>query len=340
MTEHDQSQSTSNVGGADVAGVTIDDPWLRRFSAWAKQRFPLEQGVLLLPLYLASLAVGHFATGTSVAIGVWQVAGFFAFWSFFFVVRVFDEHKDYQIDCKNHPERVLQRGIITLAQLRVAAGIAIVAQIAIVSWICIASDSWTVFWTWAVAFVWSLGMAKEFFLHDWLSPRLVPYAISHMLLMPMLAYWAMSIGVATTATGFPTGTLPPLFAALTFLGGFTFELSRKLKAPEEERETVDSYSKVWGSKGAAVIVVCLMAAATAVLIAIFTTLFTGLTTLWWSIGALIVCAIGTSPLLSFARYVRTGAEKKLQTGAALFLLGTYSLTAAATIAAGGLQWTF
>ena len=48
---------------------------------------------------------------------------------FFFHLRVFDEHKDFEEDSRFHPHRVLQRGVITLADLRVLAALCIVAEI-------------------------------------------------------------------------------------------------------------------------------------------------------------------------------------------------------------------
>ncbi len=45
---------------------------------------------------------------------------------------------------------------------------------------------------------------------------------------------------------------------LAFVSGFAFEITRKTRGPEEERETVDSYSKIFGAKGAARIVIVLV----------------------------------------------------------------------------------
>ena len=45
---------------------------------------------------------------------------------------------------------------------------------------------------------------------------------------------------------------------LAFISGFCFEITRKTKGIEEERDTVDSYSKIFGTKGSAYIVMLLV----------------------------------------------------------------------------------
>lgn len=77
-----------------------------------------------------------------------------------------------------------------------------------------------------------------------------------MLIMPLIIFWIWS----TYTSGFDFSREYLLLAALSLLGGFSFEIARKIHAPEAERELVDSYSKAIGFKGAvaAVLVILLV----------------------------------------------------------------------------------
>jgi 4-hydroxybenzoate polyprenyltransferase len=85
-------------------------------------------------------------------------------------------------------------------------------------------------------------MAKEFFCADWIRPRLLLYAFSHMLITPLAMIWTIRLVAPGAAPGGPTA----LYLSLTFISGLAFELARKSRGPEEETHTLDSYSKVLG----------------------------------------------------------------------------------------------
>ena len=106
-------------------GLTREDPWIRRILAWGNERFPLANGILTFVLFTTALLFGRLvasADGVAVPIGLADLLPFFAYYGFFFMLRVFDEHKDYELDCHNHPERVLQSGLITLKDLKILGG--------------------------------------------------------------------------------------------------------------------------------------------------------------------------------------------------------------------------
>jgi 4-hydroxybenzoate polyprenyltransferase len=97
---------------------------------------------------------------------------------------------------------------------------------------------------WLVALGYSLLMAKEFFVGAWLRPRLVLYAVSHMLVMPLILLWVAQMAVGDAPL--PAGV--ELLLALSFLSGFSFEIGRKTRGAAEEREGVDSYTKSLGPR--------------------------------------------------------------------------------------------
>ena len=103
-----------------------------------------------------------------------------------------------------------------------------------------------------VAFAFSLLMLKEFFVADWLKKRFLLYASVHMLIMPLLA---MTVWSFATKQFF--WEIPPwywLYSLVSFFLAFNWEVSRKIRVPEEEIEGVDSYTRLFGTYGAAYLV--------------------------------------------------------------------------------------
>ena len=117
---------------------------------------------------MAGLCVGRgLTTSTAVPMSASDGLGFIAVVSFFLMLRVFDEHKDYELDCLNHPNRVLQSGLISLGHLKVLGGIAILIQLGVSMWLD--GGIGPVSTVWFVVVGWSLLMAVEFFCGEWLE---------------------------------------------------------------------------------------------------------------------------------------------------------------------------
>jgi 4-hydroxybenzoate polyprenyltransferase len=172
------------------------------------------------------------------------LAGAITLLCLFFHLRVFDEHKDYEDDLKYYPERVLQRGLITLRDLKILGASAIAVEL-ILSWMA----GPPAFLSLLIALGFSLLMLKEFFVGAWLRQHFLLYATSHMLIMPLFALVIFSF-----ATGAYAWEAPGWFWLYAFVGffvTFNWEISRKIRAPEEERDGVDSYTKLFGTYGAA-----------------------------------------------------------------------------------------
>lgn len=235
-----------------MSDLSQDSPLPVRLFAWSKERFPPAIILAVLPLYGGTAAMAQLAAAGRIHFGAVDLAGVVACTAFFLLLRVFDEHKDYELDCVNHPDRVLQRGLITLDHLKYLAAGALAVQLAASLWADAGIGGATL--RWAAVLVWSLLMAKEFFIGEWLQPRLVLYATSHMLIMPLAVVWLMYLG----SRGESISWQPQLwYAALVFAIGATGEVARKFKAPEDERDTVDSYTKSLGVAGAGIAVIVL-----------------------------------------------------------------------------------
>jgi len=112
--------------------------------------------------------------------------------------------------------------------------------------------------SWLIMFGYLCLMGVEFFCGEWLEKRLTLYAFSHMMIMPLIVLWLANIA---TPSGDISNVLTPslyLMMLLAFVSGFCFEIARKTRGPEEERETIDSYSKIFGTKGSAYVVIGLI----------------------------------------------------------------------------------
>lgn len=213
---------------------------LARLWTYQRERFPLlRTATLVLVFSAASVSVSaHLAERAPPGWGVYAAA-FLVTLLFFFQLRVLDEVKDGEDDRRFRPERPIPRGLVTL-RLIVGIGVATV-PIAVVA--CAAVDV-RLLGLLALVWGWMALMAAEFFAPAWLKARPFLYMGSHMLVMP-----AMDLLV----TGFewvPQGHAPDglwLFLLLSFTNGCVLEIGRKLWAPANEREGVETYSGLLGA---------------------------------------------------------------------------------------------
>lgn len=310
--------------------VERSDPFLTRLRAYMGERFPLVGHVLLIVSYYSSnqfLAKVLTQPDAPMQYTPRSLLGALTLLFFFFHLRVFDEHKDFEEDSRFHPERVLQRGVITLAELRRVAALAIVGEL------LFAFAAWPeAFVALLIAFAFSLLMLKEFFAHDWLKRHFVIYATSHMLLMPLL-----SLMVFSFATRRYPWDAPPIFWLYAFVGFFvTFnvEVSRKIRAPEDEVEGLDSYSKIFGTYGAAWIVLGLrLVDTTLVSIVGYHIGASG----WFYVALAVLFVVTLGAFVRFRFRTSTQAAKALERNAGLYLIAFDLILAAELIRMHGFR---
>lgn len=162
-------------------------------------------------------------------------------------MRIFDDHKDYATDCRFFPDRVLQRGVVTLRKLKMLAVVAITCEFTLAAMCGPAA-----LLAWLVAFAFSLLMLKEFFVGSWLKQRFLLYASVHMLVMTLLAMAVWSF--ATQQYFWQAPSWFWLYCLVSYFLAFNWEVSRKIRVPEDEIEGVDSYTRLFGTYGAAYLV--------------------------------------------------------------------------------------
>ena len=251
---------------------------IKNFKIYLNERFPLGKNSIFVLIFTLS---GYIYTGLlynskiinqifSKEIKVpmpWHkiVALFIIIFMFFLQLRITDEFKDYEEDLKYRAYRPVQRGVITLKALG-KIGIATVIIQIILAYIIDFKIIYFMIIVWFYMFL----MAKEFFIKEWLTKRILIYALSHVVIMIFITL------VIVNATQYIIlgnifdvfilqwykhnidFALIPLFA-LNYLNGIVLEIGRKTRRADEEEHGVQTYSKLWGKKKAAVILSLLFA---------------------------------------------------------------------------------
>ena len=225
---------------------------LKNLVAYFRERFPPVNMMLFAILFFTVYSISSLSEATPIR-GFVVMGGVAAVISFFFRLRVFDEIKDYEIDALNHPHRVLQSGRVSLKQLKAIALVGTLVELGWSVWM-----GFEVLLAWLLAVGYSVLMRYEFFVGNWLRKRLLFYAVSHMLVMPLVIAWVWIAFNHVLNAHFI------LLASLSLLAGFSFEIARKIHAPCAERATVDSYSKSIGYRFSIGLVLLLLLAGTAV----------------------------------------------------------------------------
>lgn len=286
---------------------------MRALWAYLQERFPLVNMALFAILFLTVYAVARATqpAPAALAFGGREVVGILACISFFFRLRVFDEIKDYASDAVHFPHRVLQSGRVTLGQLQGLAAAGLLVEIGWSVWLGLPT-----LLAWGLALGYSLVMRYEFFAPRWLRARLVLYALTHLLIMPLLIGWVWSAYAAR-----PLLTLPLLLLGLlSLLGGLAFEIARKIKPAADERAGVDSYSRTLGYGGAIVAVLLVLLAGTVVQAYLLRLLQARA----WPFG--LMAALFAATLLAYGLSWRRPAAKPLKVAellVSLFMLTSY-----------------
>jgi 4-hydroxybenzoate polyprenyltransferase len=238
---------------------------MNRWWTFIKERFQPVSHLLMIGLFSAA----HAIAATRIAETSSDSPGTGAAWlpllvilpgvvTFFFLLRLYDEVKDYKYDCHVNPHRPLSRGLVSQQELK--NGMAVCFVISLVSFGATGRPALGAI---TLALTYSLLMYREFFLGTWLRPKLTTYAVSHTAVSVFL-----SVAIFSALTGRYPWALSRghwLFAANSWLLFNIFEFGRKSFLTSEERDAVPSYSKVFSRYGAVALVLAMAAISLALL---------------------------------------------------------------------------
>jgi 4-hydroxybenzoate polyprenyltransferase len=285
---------------------------MKRLAAYFAERFPLlAHGLLILSFYSSNqfLANALVQPGTPMRYDARSLMGYVTMLCVFLHLRIFDDHKDYLEDCRNFPDRVLQRGEITLAELKRIGALAIGLELVlgIINGPAVLASV-------IIVLAYTLLMLKEFFIRNWLKRHFLIYVSVHMLIMPLLALLVFSF-----ATGRYPWEAPGWFWVYSLVGffvAFNWEVSRKVRAPDEI-DGLDSYSKQFGTYGAAYLVLLIRVVDTGLVTLVAIHLGLSAWFYVWLLILFLVCMIG---FFQYRFWTTRATARRLETYAGIYIV--------------------
>jgi len=296
--------------------VAHSDPthFLARWWRYQKERFPLvAHGPLILAFsfcavsFSSRLRIDSWPDLTSVLVA------FVCCLLFFLQLRIADEFKDAKEDAMWRPYRAVPRGLVSLRGLGILFIISAVIQLMV-------SLMWSYYLALILVLAWTYlaAMSFEFGAREWLKARPITYLWTHMMIMPIVDFFA-------TATDWsPHSLLPPagllFFLLASFLNGIVIEIGRKIRTEDQEEQGVETYSRLWGPQKAALVWLSLISL-TAVCAAIAAIEVQAFTAVALTLGSLVlVIAI---LVIKFIKQLKPSQAKLIEKLAALWTLGLY-----------------
>lgn len=280
-----------------------------RLWAYQKERFPLAAHGLLSVVFAVGVVCAGAALANEEARLGEMVGAALLVLGLFFQLRVADEWKDVETDLAHRPERPVPRGLVTLGELGSVAAVVAAIQVMVAE-----AMGWHVVGALVLAWAWGALMTVEFGVSSWLRDRPLVTMVSHGLIVPLIALVALACSVEAWPDG--AGWL----LAASYFAGNVVEIGRKMRAPEDEQEGVETYSAAWGAKTAAT---AWMLVGTLASVCATTVLYEADVPLWWL--GLLLAAIPATLALRFRESQTPSRAGAIDTGAAVFTLALYLL---------------
>ena len=212
-----------------------------RWWTYQRERFPvLAHGLLIAAFSFSAVSYSALVRG---AAGVGLHAALTAFANSFLAflqLRIADEFKDADEDRRCRPYRPVPRGLVTLRELGTLGALTAAAQLTLALWL----DARLLI---LLLLTWSYlaAMSHEFGARAWLKAHSLTYLWTHMLIMPLIDFYATGCDWVPAGVGHPPAGLGA-FLAVSFCNGVVIEIGRKLRAPEDEEAGVGTYTALWG----------------------------------------------------------------------------------------------
>ena len=245
------------------------DNLAHRLWRYMQERFPIfEHGALIAAFSFSGVALSACLRGSNELPHLEVLlTALLAALIFFLQLRIADEIKDHEEDCRFRPYRPVPRGLVSLSELK---GVAVVG--ALLQFILTLLLNPFVLWFLLLAWLYLGLMTKEFFQGKWLRAHHLLYMGSHMLIMPFIDAYITACDWAPAAHGPPDGLL--WFLLVSFFNGLVIEIGRKIRAPQDEEVGVETYTVLWGMSRSIWAWLCMLAATA--LFALFCAQSTGL----------------------------------------------------------------
>jgi len=218
--------------------------FLSRWNTYFSERFPpLQHGVLIAAFSFGMLTyTARVASAYRPPTGSSFVVAFATAFLLILQLRILDEFKDFEEDTRWRPYRPVPRGLVSLRSLRILWFIAAALEVTG----ALLLDAHLL---WGLLVIWGYSglMGVEFFVPRWLKSQPLVYMLSHIVIVPLIAaYMAACHWLPMHLEAPDLGWL----LASCYFAFCVIEVGRKIRAPEDEEEGVETYSRLWGMRGA------------------------------------------------------------------------------------------
>jgi 4-hydroxybenzoate polyprenyltransferase len=218
-----------------------------RWWIYQKERFPvLGHGPLILAFSFSAVSFSFLLRGGhGFPRPASLLVAFVTSLVFFLQLRLADEFKDFEEDSRYRPYRAVPRGLVTLRELGAVFVMGGLLQLGLALWLSPLSLTGLLLVVWLYLAL----MSQEFFVRDWIKARPFTYMWTHMLIMPLIDFYATACDWLAAGLSKP----PPglfWFLVVSFFNGIVIEIGRKLRAPADEETGVQTYTALWGRRKA------------------------------------------------------------------------------------------
>ncbi len=217
---------------------------LKRLNCYFKEMYPIIPRLFLGAIIFAEIyfiILLNYGV-TDFNIGIPEVVGAFTIFSFLLMLRIADDFKDYELDCRLFSERPLPAGKVTKKDLNIFVAILILVT-TVLNIIFMNNIPFFIF-----LYVYGFLMAVWFFQKSKIQPNLPLALVTHNPVQMVMNIYIISF--TCIKYGLQPITYITILTAFTlYFPALIWEVSRKIRAPKDENEYV-TYSKLFGYKKA------------------------------------------------------------------------------------------
>ncbi len=211
--------------------------FFKKWYTYQKERFPiLIYGSYVLAIVIAVFCYCSYLVQNKYTINNLIIIPMFivAFLQFL-MVRIVDEFKDYEEDCKYRPYRPVPRGLIKLSELKVLFVICLSLQYIITIVINPRSLIYLL-----LLWLFFVVMSKGFFIKKFLDKHILAEVMLDELLMPILVLYLSSFAFFINIKAMWK------ILILSYIISWIVEVARKVRCKDDEEKGVKTYTQVFG----------------------------------------------------------------------------------------------
>lgn len=245
--------------------------FIKKWYTYQKERFP----VIVYSLYILCIVIGTFCVSNKICENLYEnwiyidyknspynylmgaPAPYIINWKIiipmfivtflqFLMVRIIDEFKDYEEDCKYRAYRPVPRGLVSLKELKALFAICVSLQFIIT--VCVSSS---IIWYLIAVWVFFAVMSKSFFIKKFLEKHILIEVSLDELLMPILVLYLSKFvqysNVASLNLVINISSLG-MFLVMSYIISWIVEVARKVRCKQDEEKGVKTYTAVLGIK--------------------------------------------------------------------------------------------